>query len=189
MKTAIVAVAILLGVPQEDTGEQFYKFKSGTVWTFKHKEGGKEGKVVLTVTEEKEGKLFLDSKESRDGEAEPRADTMVWYVENGLLVWGELRGGKVRPTFHVYKPGSKPGDTWPAGPRDGEATHLGVGDVTVAAGTYKGVVQIRITRPSLGTVTFWLAPKVGMIKVERVPKEGEEAKAVQMELAERKEGK
>ena len=186
MKTVLLA---LLLAPQEDTGEQFYKFKPGTTWTFKHKEGGKEAKAVLTVTEEKDGKVYLQSKESREGEAEPRIETPVWYVENGILVWADLRAEKLRPTFYLYKLGSKKGDTWPAGPRDGEATHLGPVEVTVPAGTYKDVVQIRLTRPRLGTVTFWLAPKVGLVKAERAPREGEEEKAVQMELTGFQEGK
>jgi hypothetical protein len=187
MKTALLA--LLLPAFPQDTAEPFYKFKPGTTWTFKQKADGKEGKVVLTVTEEKEGKVYLQSKETREGEAEPRVETPVWYVENGLLVWADLRAETLKPTFYIYKPGSKKGDTWPAGPRDGEATHLGTAEVTVAAGTFKDVVQIRLARPRLGTVTFWLAPKVGMVKAERVPREGEEAKAVQLELAEFKEGK
>src|SRR5262245_31065818 len=108
---SILAVAAVLLLQDPDTGEQFYKFKAGTTWTFAIKDAAKDGKLRLKVEKEEGGKpkeppkegqpppkdeplkLFVESTEQH-GDKPPRIEKMVWTVDKGMVVWLEVKDDK-----------------------------------------------------------------------------------------------
>jgi len=191
----IVALATLLFV-QQDTGEQYYKFKAGCAWTYKLLERGTEKKLVMSVTKVDGDKVWVDSKEYVD-DREDKVEKFTWSVDKQIVQWSkEVEDGKYEPMFHIYKAGTKKGDTWPGAPEGSSpfkltATHSGTEEVKVLAGTYKDVVVVKLGAeagmdevPKI-SITFYLAPKVGVIKL--VVDMGDDKNS--LELQEFKEGK
>lgn len=185
----LLAAAALL---QADTGESFCRFPKGTSWTYRRSQGDTAFKVVMTVTDQAEGRLVVESREYAEEGKEPRPKTLAWAVEEGFLLWGEFKGGKIQSPLRVYKIGSKKGDTWKSpvgeGKGDLEATHMGTVEVKVPAGTYRDAVQVAFrfgTDQPKPLMEIVLAPKVGMVRF------GGSAGSLQavMELEEFKEGK
>lgn len=184
-------VAVL--VAQAGESDPFYRFPRGTVWTYRQSRGATALKVVLTVVGEEGGKILQESKEYLEEGKEPKVKMLAWGVEEGFLVWGEFKGGKVNSPLRVYRPGSKKGDRWACpvgeGKEELEAVHLGTGEVKVPAGTYAGAVTVAFHFPSLRQerplLEVVLVPKVGMVRF------GGAAADVQamMELTEFKEGR
>ena len=180
------------GLLQADSGESFCRFSKGTTWTYRRAQGGAAFKVVMTVVDEADRKIVVESREYVEEGKEPSLKTLAWAVEDGYLVWGEYKGGKIQSPLRVYKAGSKKGDTWKSpvgeGKGDLEATHMGTVEVKVPAGTYRDAVQVAFRfgadqpKPLMEIV---LAPKVGMIRF------GGSAGSLMavMELEEFKEGK
>jgi hypothetical protein len=148
--------------------------------------------VVLTVVEAAEGRVVVESKEYVVEGKDPVLKTLAWAVQDGFLVWGEVRGGRIQSPLRVYKPGSKKGDTWKSpltgGRGELEAVHLGAAEVKVPAGTYRDAVRVAFrygTDQEKPLMEIALVPGVGMVRF------GGTAGAAQalMELSEFKEAK
>jgi len=185
-------LAAVAAFVQADTGAAFCRFPKGTTWTYRQSQGDTASRVVLTVVGVEENRIVVESKEyAREGK-DPEVKMLAWAVEDGYLVWGAIRDGKMQSPLRVYKAGSKKGDTWksPLGEGKGEleAVHLGTAEVKVPAGTYRDAVQVAFRfgldqeRPLMEIA---LVPKVGMVRF------GGSAGQVRalMELTEFKEGK
>jgi hypothetical protein len=167
----------LISASQGDTGEQYYKFPKDTSWTYEGATEGSKRKTVLTVATEEAQQVRLVSKSYDNGKNETGLPvSVVWAVEEGFLSWWtEGKNGKRMDAMQLYKLGSKKGDTWKGAPVKApdvsEVTHLGTLEVKVPAGTFKNVTEVRVKYPSSPdtnefTMDFYLAPKVGMIKME-----------------------
>lgn len=170
-----------------DTGEQYFKFKPGTTWSFKTKEGDTDGKLTLKVEKEDGGKVYVESTEER-ADRDPKIEKLVWNVDKGVLIWAEIKEEKPSTVFQLYKLGSKKGDTWDAGeaaPPGTKFEHMGANELKIAAGTYKDAIEIKGTFGEMGTVSFFLVPKVGLVKMEIKLSKG----ANTIELTEFVEGK
>jgi hypothetical protein len=143
--------------------DDYFKFKTGTTWSYKRVEDGAERKITVAVTGDEGGKTRMDWKDpDKDGNS-----VVTWSVENNLLtVEAKKEGDANGLTFAILKADSKKDDAW-ASP-GGECTHKGTADVTVPAGTYKGAVWTRFRTSGDGDVTvdFYVVPKVGLVKVE-----------------------
>lgn len=176
----LAALLLLTGSLQEDTGEQFYKFKKGTTWVYDQTEKDEMGqetksRSVTTVIEEGEGKVKLESKDYLGDEKEPlKTEVIVLSVKDGFLgLSSDGEGGM--PPIPIYKLGSKKGDTWTHKLGEGdegmevEGANLGSGEVQVPAGTYKDVTEVEV-KSALFTFKLHMAPKVGLIKFEVVDK-------------------
>ncbi|MBI2901339.1 MAG: hypothetical protein HYY17_14235 [Planctomycetes bacterium] len=177
----MILLTTILMACQEDTGEQFYKFKTGTLWVYERTEGPRKGKTTFTVTKEEKGKVYVDSVEEWEGTDEATKDQMVWSIEDGCLVWNQLKDDKTALLFSPYKTGSKKGDTWRFSSQvlSGwwDMTHQGSGEVDVPAGKYKDVVHLQgkpriVDDVSLKQVDFHFAAGVGLLKLEVVTPEG-----------------
>ncbi len=188
----MLVLAAAAGLLQADTGGQFFRFPKGTSWTYTRSQGGAAFKVVMTVVDEKEGRVVTESKEYAEEGKEPQVKTMAWAVEDGFLLWGEFRAGRILSPLRVYKLGSKKGDTWKSPVGEGkaelEAVHLGMAEVKVPAGTYRDAVQVAFRfgpDPGKPLLEIALAPKAGMVRFS-----GSSGAAQSlMELSEFKEGK
>ena len=160
------ALTLLLQAESENSGEQFHKFKVGTTWTFKKVEIGKGQGRVGTVTLEVEsvegGKVYLEETEEWPNGGRGGVEKLVWYVDNGMLIWEQERPeGPPLRTF-TYKLGSKKGDSWES---DGTTfKHMGTTRLKVPAGTYKNVVTIKME--AWGWDYLFLAPRVGPVRME-----------------------
>jgi len=159
MKTILAALLLLQASPLDD----FYKFKTGTSWTWKRIEDAAERKISATVKSEENDKIVLEWKDpDKDG-----TSTVTWSVTDGALtVEAKKEGQDTGLTFAVLKANSKKDDTWTS--PGGEFTHRGKAEVTVPAGTYKEAVWTRYRTGQDGEVTvdFYLVPKVGLVKIE-----------------------
>jgi len=157
----LTAVALLLSL--QDSLDDFYKFKTGTTWTYKRVEAGAERKITVKATGEDGGKIKMAwSDPDKDGDS-----IVTWTVSDSLLtVEARKEGDASGLSFAVLKADSKKDDGWKS--PGGEVTHKGKADVTVPAGTYKDAVwtRYRTTGDTDVTVDFYLAPKVGLVKVE-----------------------
>jgi hypothetical protein len=177
----IITVALLL-LPLQTSLDDFYKFKAGTTWTYKRLEEGKERKITVKAAGEADGKIKMDwSDPDKDGNS-----IVTWTVSDSLLtVEARKEGDASGLSFAVLKVDSKKDDGW-ASP-GGEVTHKGKADVIVPAGTYKECVWTRYRTSGEGDVTvdFYLAPKIGLVKVEINATNGGNT----FELAEFKEAK
>lgn len=157
-----ILLAAALALPLQASVDDFYKFKKGTTWTYKRVEEGAERKITCTVTGDEDGKVKIEwSDPDKDG-----TSIVTWSVEAGLLTVEARKEGEAGLSFSVLKTDSKKDDAW-ASP-GGEVTHRGKAEVTVPAGTYKDAVWTRFRNSGDGelTVDFYLAPKVGLVKVE-----------------------
>ena len=160
--------ALLLSL-QAASLDDYFKFKTGTTWTYKRVENGEERKITVVVTGDDGGKTRMDWKDpDKDGNS-----VVTWSVENNLLtVEAKKEGDANGLSFAVLKADSRKDDAW-ASP-GGECVHKGTADVTVPAGTYKGAVWTRYRTSGDGDVTvdFFVVPKVGLVKVEINPTNG-----------------
>lgn len=192
MITLLALILLAQDTPQAppDTGEQFFKFKVGSSWTYKATEAGKpEKKLVITVTKADGGKIFVDSREF-EGEKETKVEKLIWASEDGHLVWSQERGDKVQRMFTLYKAGAKKGEQWEAGMPQMNATHEGGEEVKAGPTTFKDAIRVSFgpvdkTQPAEVTANFWMAPNVGLVKA--VIQMGDKRNT--LELTEYKEGK
>ncbi len=166
----IAALLALAGALQADSGEQYFRFKPGTRWTYRQTQGERTSTSVLTVVKDESGRVTVESREFREEGKAPKVSSIVWVVSEGFLTWEEMKQGK--QVLRVYKLGSSKGDAWksPLGEGRGEmdATHLGAGEVKVPAGIFKEAVQVRM-RIAQAEVPFsldiHLAPRVGPVRM------------------------
>jgi hypothetical protein len=178
----IVATALLLSL-QAAPLDEFYKFKAGTSWTYKRLEDNQERKLTGTVIGEEGGKVRVEWKDpDKDG-----TSAVAWSVVDGVLTVEARKEGETGGlSFALLKAGAKKDDTW-ASP-GGAFTHQGKKDVTVPAGTYKDAVWTQFKTGEEGSgvkIDFYLAPKVGLVKIEIFAKDGGTNR---FELTEFKEG-
>jgi hypothetical protein len=171
-----IILAALLLLQDADTGEQFYKFKPGTSWTFAYSHEGPGGapdkKVVLSVVKQEGAKTIIESREF-DGDKETRVEKLVWQAEKEFLTWSEEKDGTLKLVFNLYKLGSKKGDQWDAGSQSERKMsfhHEGTEEVTTGKLTHKGAIRLvlkspeKTEGPEFGT-TLWLVPKTGLVKM------------------------
>ena len=64
MNCVILIATLLSSLLQEGKEAEFWKLAKGSSWTYRMKEGGSKGKVVLTVTDARKGMFQVESKES-----------------------------------------------------------------------------------------------------------------------------
>ncbi|MBI2900625.1 MAG: hypothetical protein HYY17_10595 [Planctomycetes bacterium] len=171
------SLAISMLGQAQDTGEQFYKFKVGTRWVLESAEGGRLTTVTIKVVRVEESRVTVESSEMRPNRKEPKVETLVWSVNDGYLIWSEVKGEKTKDVFRLYKVGSKKGDTWKSpwggGSDEVEVTHLGTEEVEVPAGKFADAVHVQMARSvKMGdqevrmAVDFFLVPNVGLVKME-----------------------
>jgi hypothetical protein len=162
----MISVLLLL---LQDTGEEFWKFKPGTKWTFQMTGERESRTMVMTALKEEDGKLRVESKEfGADKERPGKEQTLLFYAADGYVIYSELSGGKEVDPLRLLKIGAKKGDTWTTegvGRKEATVTHLGASTLKVPAGEYKDVVQVRIDTGE-GALDFYLAPKIGLVKAE-----------------------
>lgn len=169
---------LLAACLQGGEAEAYYKLPKGTKLTYQKTQGGSTETVVLTVLGEQGGKVELKSEEYDEGSTEPRVTRpIVWYVEDGHLIWATKREGEARPLFRVYKEKSRKGDTWEGSagkevPVEFTAEHMGTTEVEVPAGKYKDALHIRLSAEQKAgdqTLRFemdlYLVSGVGFVKL------------------------
>jgi hypothetical protein len=167
MKTALATV-LLLSL-QAASLDDYYKFKTGSSWTWKRLEDSQERKITGTVTSNENGKVAVEwSDPDKDG-----TSTITWSVTDGLLTVEARKDGEPGLSFSLLKDGAKKGDKWPS--PGGEFTHQGKAEVTVPAGTYKDAIKTQFKTAEEGsgvTIDFYLVPKVGLVKIDILAKDG-----------------
>lgn len=172
MKT--ILAALLLLSPQAAPLDDFYKFKTGTEWTWKRVEGASERKIVGKVTAEDAGSVRLDWKDYEKDGSLHESSIVTWSVKDGVLtVEAKKEGDAEGLSFGILKDGAKKDDTWAV--TGGKCTYVGKTDVVVPAGTYKDAILTRFKFDDEGLdlkVEFYLVPKVGLVKIDIVAKDG-----------------
>lgn len=142
--------------------DDFYKFKSGTIWVYKRLEDGAERKITGKVTGDENGRVQLEWNDpDKDGKS-----TVAWSVKDGILTAEAHKDGEGGLSFLILKADSKKDDRW-ASP-GGEVVHQGKAEVTVPAGTYKDATwtQLKVGEDADETrIDFYLVPKVGLVKI------------------------
>jgi len=160
--------AALLLLPQASL-DDFYKFKAETSWTWKRLEDSQERKITAKVTSNENGRVAVEWNDpEKDG-----TSTVTWSVVDGILTVEARKEGEAGLSFSLLKDGAKKGDKWPS--PGGEFTHQGKAEVTVPAGTYKDAVKTQFKTAEEGsgvTVDFYLVPKVGLVKIDILAKDG-----------------
>ncbi len=153
--------------------ERFYDFKIGTQWIFNADFNGVLRTVVLKVVGSNNDWTHFeyDIYNPPDPGATASADE-IWYIQNEFVIWADYDLEEVTPYWHVYKVGSKQGDTWKGPEGKSEATHMGTSELTVPAGNFKDVIHIRINDEDETMLNFYYAPKVGLVMRETISKEG-----------------
>lgn len=170
---AMLMLVVSSALSQDKTGEEYYRLPVGTTWRLIKREGNKEATLDIKVVEVKDGKVIQESKETRSDGGAPKVESVAWWTEGGFLMWGKERAGRPRLDTLLLKLGSRKGDTWESAPAPdpkrrgtpGQATHMGIGELTVPAGTYKDALHVRIESPGGIAMDYYLAPKVGVIKM------------------------
>ena len=164
----MIAAALLALSLQASPLDEYFKFKTGTTWAWKRLEGGAERKITGEVSGEDDGKVRLAWKDpDKDGNS-----VVTWAVVDGVLTVTAKKDGDANGlTFSVLKADAKKDDKWFS--PGGEVVHLGKVEVTVPAGTYKDAVQTRLKLEDSDNlqVDFYLAPKIGLVKVEIATKD------------------
>jgi hypothetical protein len=168
MRTGL-ALALLIPL-QAAPLDEFYRFKVGTSWTYRRLEDSQERRITGTVTGEEDGKVRVEWKDpDKDG-----TSAVAWSVVDGVLTVEARKEGETGGlSFALLKGGAKKDDKW-ASP-GGEFTHQGKKNVSVPAGTYKDVVWTQFKTGEEGSgakIDFYLAPKVGLVKIEIYAKDG-----------------
>ena len=179
MKIAILFALALAQDKKDETAEKLVKFKKGTAWTYDHTQGKVKKKAVVTANEASDTALDFQTKINVDDKKE-EAESHVSSLElkDGFVEWsGVVWTGRVGDFVHclrLYKAGSKKDDTWDAAGKGEEmkwtATHKGVEELKVAAGTYKDAIHVELKVKSddlTATLDLWLVPGVGMVKMKR----------------------
>ena len=109
----IVGILLLALLGQDANADGYFKFPQGTSWVFDKQEEGQKGTVKLEVKGTEGGKTLISSKESQAGEDhQEKNETLIWYVEKGLLHWAQKGDVESEPMFTIWKIGAKKGDTW-----------------------------------------------------------------------------
>jgi hypothetical protein len=154
----------------QDKGEQFHDFRKDTVWNYERTEVGKKKTTVKKVLKQEGGKVYFEEAIFEKDAKEPSSvHSFAQYIEEGFLKMATVEDGKLGHKSFMYKIGSKKGDHWLVDPTDKEdkteVTHMGLTEVTVPAGKFKDVVQLRMTL-SLGTIDTYLVSGIGVVKEE-----------------------
>ncbi len=168
-----VALLLLSLFSQEDNGEQFYKFQVGTEWEYAQTDAEGDKTSVTTVVKNEEGKVTLESKDYKDKDRKEliKTETLILSVKDGIL-WIGGEGDQPMPPLPLYKLGSKKGDVWKWKMGEGEEAreidvcNEGTSEVEVPAGKYKDVTTVEVKLGEMGSLKFYLAPKVGLIMGE-----------------------
>ena len=156
----LVAWLALQAQPLDD----FYKFKAGTAWTYKRVENGEERTIEARCAGEDGGAVKVEWEERQKDGSLYKSFVLKWSVEaESLKVEAKEKDGDGVIPFTVLKTGAKKDDRWKGDL--GEMVHLGVGELTVPAGTYKDAVHTQLGRGEEGQIDFYLAPKVGLVKI------------------------
>lgn len=153
--------------------DELYRFKPETAWTYARVQGGEEKKISAAVVEDRDGQTLIDWRESKLDGSEATDSEILWIMRDGIL-WAEARGkgdAQAFLRFPVLKAGSKKDDTWTTDV--GESRHHGLEELKVPAGSYKEVVRTQLKISDGTLVDFYLAPKVGLVKVSVVPSAGD----------------
>ena len=140
-------------------------------------EEGEKGTVTLTVEDQTEGQTVIDSKESKGPEAEETNDeTLLWYVEKGLLRWAQKGEGETEPMFTIWKIGAKKGDTWTgmgggAAPFELKAKHMGEASVETPLQKFDNAIHVKMSMEEAMegmnmVINIYLVDGVGMVKFE-----------------------
>jgi hypothetical protein len=168
----ILAAALALPF-QASTLDDFYKFKTGTTWSYNRLEEGAERRISGKVIGEEGGSVKLDWKDYEKDGTLKESSILTWSVVDKVLTVEARKEGEAGISFAVLKEGSKKGDKWPSA--GGECVHMGKADVTVPAGTYKDAIWTQFKTGEEGNelrVDFYLVPKVGLVKAEISAKDG-----------------
>lgn len=167
LKASALLAVLLLGV--QDTGEQFYRFAKGSTWKYTATTPDSKDRATIEVIGEDGGKV--SSSMVMTGERGHKSE-LRWWVEDGILYWGEKRGEKLVEVMGLYKVGSKKGDTWKLEAKEGrvgqEGSHQGLVELKVPAGVYKDAVHVRVKMLDdvfKASIDFYLAEKVGLVKI------------------------
>jgi len=161
MKT-LFALAVLCLAPQDGKLDDLYKFKKDTSWTYKRLENEVERKIVAKSLGEEGGLQKIDWQEfEKDGKLH-KASVISWSIADGILT-AAAKSQDEEITFGVIKEGSKKGDKWQTAL--GEMIHEGLVELSVPAGTYKDALKTKLDFGDQGRIDFYLAPKVGLVKI------------------------
>lgn len=96
----------------QDAGEEFWRFKPGTTWTYDVCEGEKKGKLVLKAIRYEGNTLLLSSENLQEGKSTSACADLAWYMCDGFVIWGRWSKGKAVPKQVNYRIGIAKGDTW-----------------------------------------------------------------------------
>lgn len=157
----LLALAALLAV-QAPSMDELYKFKKDTTWTYKRMENETERKIVAKALGEEGGKQKIDWQELEKDGSLHKASVISWSVIEGVLT-AEAKSKDEEITFGVAKEGIKKGERWQTAL--GEMVHEGTVELTVPAGTYKDVLKTKLDLGGEGHIGFWMAPKVGLVRI------------------------
>ncbi|GEM_PF-5834443 len=188
--TLLLAAAI-----QQDEGKEYWNFKTGTQWLYVEKAGKNTTTSKMTVKEVKDGKVFLDNEETKEGENEPfKTEKLCMFFDDGCVKWSKIEEDQEKVMFHIFKPASKKGDKWKSPFADSgtevEIENVGTEDITVFEKEYKGAIHCRFEidrgeeNPKM-TADFYFSKGIGLVKMEM--KSGKETFSI--ELKEFKAGK
>ena len=177
MKILMLAALVLAQDKKDETAQKLVTFKKGTAWCYEHVQGKEKRKAVVTANEASDTALDLQTKITADGKDE-ESHVSSLELKNGFVEWsGVVWTGRVGDFVHclrLYKAGSKKDDTWDAAGKGEEqkwtATHKGVEEVKVPAGTYKDAIHVELKVKSAdvtATLDLWLVPGVAMVKMKR----------------------
>jgi hypothetical protein len=170
--------------------DEFYKFPVDTTWTYKRVQNNEERVILGKALGEKDGRVTIDWMENNLDGSLHEASEVAWSVKDGVLT-AEARGKGDDAFFlvlPVLKVGSKKDDTWTT--PQGESKHFGVEEVKVPAGTYKDAVHTQLKTGDNLLVDFYMAPKVGLVKVTVMAANGDKgADTLTVELKEFKPAK
>lgn len=165
----ILAAALLLA--QEPALDDFYKFKTGTSWSYKRVENGVERRIDAKVTGEDAGRVKAEWKELDKAGALVSTSQVAWWVEDGALSFEAKtfleNGNEMVLKFPLLKGGAKKGDTWTGG--GFEYLHEGTMELKLPAGEWKNAVKVVMkggAPDSPVKIEVHFVPKVGLAKVE-----------------------
>jgi hypothetical protein len=164
-----------LGEPKAPAGlmeHPMLAFDAGAQWVFaaRRPDGATQFVRYRVVAREQARTDF--ACETLAGEQWRPSWNGMWYRQDGFVVWAERKNGALIPCWRIYRLGSQPGDTWEVLPEGELATHLGFSEVTVPAGKFVNVAQIKIAGGRGGA--FFFSPQIGFIKREMASRGGKD---------------
>lgn len=170
-----ILLLALLGQDATANADGYFKFSKGTTWTFDKQEEGEKGSVILVVKEQTEKQTVIDSKESKGAEDEETKDeTLLWYIEKGLLRWAQKGEGETEPMFTIWKIGAKKGDTWTgmgggAAPFALTATHMGEASVETPFQKFDNAIHVKMSMEEAMEgmnmeINLYLVDGIGVVK-------------------------